>query len=150
MRLLGIDPGLTATGWCCLDKLDHVGSGTVHHGLRGRGDWVQKIDRILPQVLDIAKALSPDLILIEKPHYGTRGGHRGIASMVALMATMDLAWTLAFHLRPSYDVSVLTPDRTKKTVRALHLPGILHDLPTRTNEHVRDAAWLVLRGMRLV
>ena len=150
MRFLGIDPGLTATGWCCLDKLDYVDSGTAHHGMRGRGHWAKKINLILPQILEVAGRLKPELILIEKPHYGTRGGQRGVASVVALMATMDLAWTLAFHLRENHVVSVNQPDRIKKAVRALYLTGIVKGLPSRTNEHVRDAAWIILRGMNLV
>ena len=152
MRVLGIDPGFSGTGWCCLRELLHVSSGTALHQIRGKGYWDAKARAIRTEMLRIVDLLKPGMIFIEKPPFGSRGrqGPAATAAMHALLATMDLAWSLAFAFQgQDYNVSVMIPDTRTKAKRSVSLASIIQEFPKRTNEHVRDAAWLVLRGIKL-
>ena len=152
MRILGIDPGFSGTGWCCLRELLCVSSGTAKHGIKGKGLWNNKAEVIRDEMLRVVEMLKPGMIFIEKPPFGSRGqqGSAAIATMHALLATMDLAWSLAFEFQgKGYDVSVIIPDTKTKAKRSISLASIIQEFPNKTNEHVRDAAWLVLRGMKL-
>ncbi len=152
MRVLGIDPGFGGTGWCCLRELLCVSSGTAKHGIKGRGLWNIKADMIRTEMTRVVDMLKPGMIFIEKPPFGSRGkqGAQATAAMHALLATMDLAWSLAFEFQgKGYDVSVMIPDTRTKAKRSISLTTIIQEFPNRSNEHVRDAAWLVLRGMNL-
>lgn len=152
MRILGIDPGFGGTGWCCLRELLHVNSGTAKHGIKGRGLWKDKAEVIRTEMSRVVAILKPGMIFIEKPPFGSRGrqGPGATAAMAALLATMDLAWSLAFEFQgQGYDVSVMIPDTRTKAKRSIGLVSIIQEFPERSNEHVRDAAWLALRGMKL-
>lgn len=158
MRIIGIDPGLSYTGWCAIEMTERQGKqyakyithGTEEHGLIGRGQWKAKIasiltgleEHMLPKIIQYETS-----VIIEKPHYGDRG--RGAVIAVALVAIMDLAYQIKdlIHERYQYGVPVkmLTPDRYKKSSRAVGVSGLIADFPKRTNEHVRDAGWIALR-----
>lgn len=151
MRCLGIDPGLTCTGWACLEIKQFISCGSVHHGFKGGGNWQAKIDMIVRQAEEQVRAMKPDRIVIEKPAYHAWGGKPGsglVANATALLATLDCAWSIAWALRDLEPV-FMRPDRLSKNKRTRFLTNMVHDWPKRSNEHVRDAGWLALRGMGL-
>ncbi len=147
-RVMGIDPSLANTAWVILESegrsVRYISHGMASHGVRGRGKWAEKIGRILVS-MENTWDNSLDTVIVEKPHYGSRG--RNQASSVALMAVMDLAWQIVWTAHDyTENVFALTSDNKTKAQRSHLLPGLIQDWPKITNEHVRDAAWIALKG----
>ncbi len=115
------------------------------HGMKGRGHWQAKIDAIVRQMKEAVESLNPERVVIEKPTYTTWGRGDQVANALALLATLDCAWSVAWALK-GFDVVLMRPDRIKKAKRSLYVEQSILGWPKRTNEHVRDAAWLALRG----
>lgn len=109
MRVLGIDPSLTATATCLLG--DPVGVVVEVSRTKPNGaSAVTKLDRMHYQAAFAAEyAASADLVLIEAPSFGSKGS-----------ATRDLAglWWLMFAelMRYPAPVGVVTPSALKKWV----------------------------------
>jgi len=152
--VMAVDPSLTNTAWVMLtrnapNRPSYLDSGMARHDIAGRGKWKAKTRRILKEMnLAIgfdSRCRDIVTVYVEKPHFGSRG--RDEAALVSLVAIMDLAWQIAWDARRYTDnVIVCEPDHRSKAQRSLHLDGLIECWPKRTNEHVRDAAWIALKG----
>ncbi len=149
-RVMGIDPSLMNTAWVLLESegrtVRYIDSQTVCHMIRGRGRWTEKIRDMLTGMESAWHGgFKIHQVRIEKPPFGSRG--RNQASSVSLLAVMDLAWQISWMAAEhTSDVIVSTPDNKTKVQRSQFLPGLIQDWPKRTNEHIRDAAWIALKG----
>lgn len=150
MKIIGIDPSLSNTAWCLIEREDrsasYIAHGMVQHGIRGRGKWAQKTDVVLSELalqFDQQFGLDfPELIAIEEPAFGSRGGDQAARS-VATAAIVRLAYKIQWLFRDKAEIQMLMPDRRSKNERKVLL-NCIYQMPG-ANEHVRDAAVIALR-----
>ncbi len=79
-RILGIDPGLNATGWGLLEIAADGTTGLRWGTIRPpRGALSQRLHTINEQVGELIRRLDPDAVAIERPF-----NHRNVKTAVAL------------------------------------------------------------------
>lgn len=69
MRILGIDPGLQATGFGVIDaagpRLSYVASGTIRTAAAARGDLPARLSIIFDGVCEVTERYAPDCASVE-------------------------------------------------------------------------------------
>ena len=145
MRILGIDPGLTNTGYGLIDVIDRdyraVEGGVVR--TKSGVPMEQRLFTIYSVIRDVIAEFKPDAIAIEDLHSHARfvktaillGHARGVAVMAAGEAELPV-----FNYQPTRAKNIVTgsgragKDQVKQAVAA-HLKNP----DAATNEHVADA-----------
>ncbi len=98
MRVLGIDPGLRALGWGCIDvsgsRLSHVGNGVLKSG---DGPLGTRLCRLFDQLSEIWETHLPDAAAVEQTFVNRDGAGtlklgqaRGIAMLVPARAGVEV------------------------------------------------------------
>lgn len=109
-RLLGLDPGLTATGWGIVDvtgsRLVHVANGTVKS--KTKDALSDRLAMLHEGVAAIIKAHQPDEAAIESVFVNKDGQAtlklgqaRGVAILAAAQAGLDVAEYAPNHIKKS-------------------------------------------------
>ena len=109
-RLLGLDPGLTATGWGIVDvtgsRLVHVANGTVKS--KARDALSDRLAMLHDGVAEIIAAHRPDEAAIESVFVNKDGQAtlklgqaRGVAILAAAQAGLDVAEYAPNHIKKS-------------------------------------------------
>lgn len=107
-RLLGLDPGLRATGWGVVDvagsRLTHVANGTVVSG--ARDDLAVRLAAIHAGLVDVIAAYGPDAAAIESVFVNRDGQAtlklgqaRGVAILAAAQAGLPVAEYAPNHIK---------------------------------------------------
>ena len=98
MRVLGIDPGLRALGWGCIDvsgsRLSHIGNGVLKSG---SGPLGPRLAKLFEELSSIWQDLSPDAAAVEQTFVNRDGAGtlklgqaRGIAMLVPALVGIDI------------------------------------------------------------
>lgn len=109
MRLLGIDPGLTFTGWGVVDaegnRLSHVANGVIRSGA---GELAIRLTRVYEGLQEVLTTYCPDAAAVEETFVNRDGQStlklgqaRGIAMLVPALAGIPVAEYAANSVKKS-------------------------------------------------
>jgi crossover junction endodeoxyribonuclease RuvC len=109
MRVLGIDPGVSITGYGCIDARDgavHLVEAGVIRG-KGKGSIAVRVREIHDGVRDAIAALSPEVVAIEQlySHYERvrtailMGHARGVICLAAAQADLHVEHYAATQIK---------------------------------------------------
>ncbi len=145
MRILGIDPGLTNTGYGLIDAVDRefkaVEGGVVR--TQAGVPMEQRLFRIYSAIRDVIQEFKPDAVAVEDLHSHARfvktaillGHARGVAVMAAGEAELPV-----FNYQPTRAKNVVTGSgRAGKEQIRQAVAAHLKTLDAAKNEHVADA-----------
>ena len=136
MRLLGIDPGLRATGWGIVDasgnRLSHVAHGVVRSD--GRQSLARRLTQIHQGLGDVVERFGPDEAAVEEvfvnrnPSSTLRLGHaRGVALLAPALAGIPVSEYATNLVKKSVvGTGHATKTQIAEMVRRL-LPGCVPD-----------------------
>jgi len=142
-RLLGIDPGLTATGWGIVDvsgsRLVHVANGTVTS--RARDPMAARLSALHDGLTGVLKTHAPqeaaiESVFVNKDGQATLklGQARGVAILVAAQAGLDVAEYAPNHIKKSVVGAGHADKRQMAAMVTMLLPNC-----TPHSEHSVDA-----------
>jgi Holliday junction resolvasome RuvABC endonuclease subunit len=98
VRVLTIDPGTQALGWAVCDLsggVRRVASGAlVQERVKGRGDWLRRVDEMVKGVVEIVERLDPRVVVIEKPELFGSGRGMAAAGSGSVEKLMAMVYTL--------------------------------------------------------
>lgn len=100
MRILGLDPGLRATGWGVIDsdgnRLSHVAHGTVRSD--GKASLAERLSQLYHGITEVVAAYGPDAAAVEETFVSKNpkstlklGQARGIALLTPALAGIAVA-----------------------------------------------------------
>ena len=142
-RLLGLDPGLRATGWGVVDvagtRLTHVASGTVTS--HARDDLAARLAALHDGLSRVIVAHTPDAAAIEAV-FVSRDGQatlklgqaRGVAILAAAQAGLEVAEYAPNHIKKSVVGAGHADKHQILAMVTMLLPGCAPD-----SEHAADA-----------
>ncbi len=82
MKILGIDPGIKATGWCLLNAGKVVSRGVIQRPGRAKATWAVLFG-IWTELEEVLFATTPELVVVED--YVWYGRQRGFATLCKLV-----------------------------------------------------------------
>lgn len=154
MKILGIDPGPTESGWMTI-----ASSLRNNQRFSNCGNVASKRDAFL-ELIDVE---APDVVAIERPKWQDHGRNpvatRAIASnlietnyVVARFAEIVIASGLKLLELPAqtWRLGLLRARSPSDAQIKRALVALLPGLPTRTNAHERDAGGVALAALRCV
>ncbi len=73
MRVLGIDPGITNTGYGLVEELSGTMRAVGHGSIRtsGRADMSERLDKLYRETTEVIGRLEPDVVVIEELFFNT-------------------------------------------------------------------------------
>ncbi|MFP6745659.1 MAG: crossover junction endodeoxyribonuclease RuvC [Alphaproteobacteria bacterium] len=100
MRILGLDPGLRATGWGVIDsdgnRLSHVAHGTVRS--TGDASLAERLSQLHHGIAEVVAAYGPDTAAVEETSVNKNpkstlklGQARGVALLTPALAGIQVA-----------------------------------------------------------
>ena len=145
MRILGIDPGLTNTGYGVIDIIDReyrpVEGGVVR--TKSGVPMEQRLFKIYSAIREVIAEFKPEAVAIEDLHSHARfvktaillGHARGVAVMAAGEAELPV-----FNYQPTRAKNIVTGSgRADKEQIRLAVAAHLNSADAAKNEHVADA-----------
>lgn len=143
MRILGIDPGLTSTGYGLIDVDDHSFKAVEGGVVRTKSDqpMEQRLFSIYSVIRDVISEFRPDVVAVEELHARFAktalllGHARGVAVMAAGEADIPV-----HNYQPSRAKNLVTGSgRADKQQMKQAIAAHLETPDAAKNEHVADA-----------
>ena len=143
MRILGIDPGLTSTGYGLIDLYGHTLAAVEGGVVRTKSSqpMEQRLFSIYSAIRDVIKEFQPDAIAVEDLHARFAktalllGHARGVAVMAAGEANIQV-----HNYQPSRAKNLVTGSgRADKEQVKRAIAAHLGNADAAKNEHVADA-----------
>jgi len=100
-KVLGIDPGISATGWCLLDDGVLVKRGLIKRKGRKKQTWLVSCARVWDAVEEVLFATTPNLVVVED--YVWYGKKRGFTTLCKLVGG------IVSRVHRHTEVKVITP-----------------------------------------
>lgn len=150
MKLIGIDPGITATGYSIIDNNSEITGGTI----RPRGnDTYCRILEICNQIKNIIDANKPDCVALEKVFH-----HKNVQSLMrsselrgAIIITLLSCGTRIVEYTPTQIKLVTTGNgrASKQQVRYFIEKAIMQNAK-RLSSHAIDAVAIAYTAARKI
>ncbi len=132
MRLLGLDPGLRATGWGVIEaednRLRHIADGTVHS--RDKGDLASRLCELFQGLTSVIEAHAPDAAAVEETFVNTNRGSalrlgqaRGVVVLAPALAGLKVTEYAANLVKKSLTGAGHAGKGQVAAMVALLLPG---------------------------
>ena len=150
MKLIGIDPGITATGYSIIDGKNGITGGTIRPK---QGDTYSKILQICTQIATLVDDNKPDYVALEKVFH-----HKNVQSLIrsselrgAIIMTLLSSGMKIVEYTPSQIKLTTTGNgrASKKQVRYFIEKAIMKDSP-RLSSHAIDAVAIAYTASRKI
>lgn len=107
MRILGIDPGLSGTGWAVLDDGGNLVLSGVLNFTSGKEEWQKRAIKYGKVVGEICKVAMVDLVGIEYPAFFNSAGGTMVAKKGDLLKLTFLVGIIYSYVRRHQGIKVL-------------------------------------------
>jgi crossover junction endodeoxyribonuclease RuvC len=150
LKLIGIDPGITATGYSIIDEKNGITGGTIRPK---QGDTYNKILHICTSIGSLVNDNKPDYVALEKVFH-----HKNIQSLMrsselrgAIIVTLLSCGAKVVEYTPSQIKLTTTGNgrASKKQVRYFIEKAIMQDSP-RLSSHAIDAVAIAYTASRKI
>lgn len=150
MKLIGIDPGITATGYSLIDESNCIMSGTIRPKQR---DTFGRIQEICARVSAMISEHTPDCVVLEKVFH-----HKNVQSLIRsselrgaiIMAVLSTGTKIVEYTPAQIKLTTTGNGRaSKQQVRYFIERAIMKD-PARRSSHAIDAIAIAYTGMRKI
>lgn len=150
MKLIGIDPGITATGYSIIDEKNGITGGTIRPK---EDDTYYKILQICSKIGSLVEDNTPDYVALEKVFH-----HKNIQSLIrsselrgAIIVTLLSCGTKIVEYTPSQIKLTTTGNgrASKKQVRYFIENAIMKNSP-RLSSHAIDAVAIAYTASRKI
>ncbi|MBE0431887.1 crossover junction endodeoxyribonuclease RuvC [candidate division WOR-3 bacterium] len=150
MKLIGIDPGITATGYSLIDDNNCITSGTIRPKQR---DTYGRILEICTRIGSIINEHNPDFVVLEKVFH-----HKNVQSLIRsselrgaiIMAVLSSQTKIVEYTPAQIKLTTTGNGRaSKQQVRYFIERAIMKD-SARLSSHAIDAVAIAYTGMRKI
>lgn len=147
-KVLGIDPGITATGFAIIDNRQGICTGTIRPK---KGDAYKKIEEICSALEEVVRQYHPDLAALEKAFY-----HKNVASLVriselrgAIIHTLIQTGTRIVEFMPTHVKLTATGNgRASKLQVRYFIERLFQTNGVRMSHHATDALAIAYTASR--
>lgn len=150
MKLIGIDPGITATGYSIINSNSEIAGGTIRPK---QGDTYNRILEICNQIKDLVEKNKPDFVALEKVFH-----HKNIQSLIrsselrgAIIMTLLSCSTRIVEYTPTQIKLTTTGNgrASKKQVRYF-IEKVIMKSSKRFSSHAIDAVAIAYTAARKI
>jgi crossover junction endodeoxyribonuclease RuvC len=150
LKLIGIDPGITATGYSIIDAKNGITGGTIRPK---QGDTYSKILQICNQISTLVDDNKPDYVALEKVFH-----HKNVQSLIRsselrgaiIMTLLSLGMKIVEYTPSQIKLTTTGNGRaSKKQVRYFIEKAIMKNSP-RLSNHAIDAVAIAYTAARKI